>query len=266
MKIRFRDPTLSYPIAIRDDKTLIVLEWLLEFRFSTYDVLSSRIDSNSTNSNRFFRMLVERKMIKSFKSAYATGRKFVMLDLNGIGFLESKGRPVGKAVTRESRLGNYSNLMHDIAIQNIVLEAINSRRSEEVHYVEVLWDRNIDNLDNDVRPDAMLKTSKGKIVCFEIERFRKELRKVYYKYRLHAESILEGRYNGVFYFFLNKSDKIYYERLAGEDSWPFVVKDKKARGKLTQKTKGYIPSEKSRTLHKCFSFVHSPSMDLNNIA
>lgn len=266
MEINFRDPSIKYPLGIRDDKTLIVLDWLLEFRFSSYDVLASRIDSTATNSNRFFRLLVERGMIKTFKSAYATGRKFVMLDSNGVGFLESRGRAVEKATIRASRVGNYSNLMHDIAIQHIVLHAIESQREKSTTYTDVWWDRHIEDLENDVRPDAMLKTSNGQMIAFEVERYRKEQRKIYYKFRLHADSILEGKYRGVLYFFLKDSDRAFYEKLCLASSWPFVEKRKSDRGKLTARKEMFVPADRAEKLQDCFTFAHSPLMDISKIA
>lgn len=264
MKINFRDSSLRYPMAIRDDKTLIVLDWLLEFRFSNYEILASRIDQSSANANRFFKRLADNQLIKPFKSVYASGRKFVMLDSNGVGFLESRGRSTQIAITRESRVGNYSNLMHDLAIQHIVLEAINEFRLKSVNYTDVIWDRHIKSLPHDVRPDALLKTSNGQLICFEVERYRKDRRKIYFKYRLHAENILNGKYKGVFYFFLNESDKIFYESLCNAPEWPFITKKEKDRGKLIRKSNDFIPEQLAPKLHKCFSFIHSPGMDINN--
>ncbi len=263
MKIRYRNNELNYALAIRDDKTLIVLEWLLEFRFSTYEILSTRIDSNAVNSSRFFYMLIVRELIKVVQSSYAIGRKLVMLAPNGVGFLQSKGRSTDKAIISQSRVGKYSNLMHDIAIQHVVLNAIESRRNEEVSYTDVLWDRNITNLEHDVRPDALLKTNKDQLVCFEIEHYRKDKKKIFYKYRLHAENIIKGRYQGIIYFFLDKADEKYYEKLCNMDSWPFVVKEKTGRGRLIVKKNDFNPGEVSEYLTECFSFIHSGLMDIS---
>ncbi len=39
MRIERRDPTLKYPRAVREEKRRLVLDWLLEFQFSSVDLL-----------------------------------------------------------------------------------------------------------------------------------------------------------------------------------------------------------------------------------
>ena len=46
MLIEKRDTSLKYPKAIKEEKTRLVLDWLLEFRFSSIDLLAKRIGSN----------------------------------------------------------------------------------------------------------------------------------------------------------------------------------------------------------------------------
>ena len=41
MRIERRDPTLTYPRPIREEKRRLVLDWLLEFQFSSVDLLGS---------------------------------------------------------------------------------------------------------------------------------------------------------------------------------------------------------------------------------
>jgi hypothetical protein len=53
MLIEPRDRSLKYPRAIKQDKLRLVLDWLLEFRFSSLDVLAQRIVSRVNYHVRF---------------------------------------------------------------------------------------------------------------------------------------------------------------------------------------------------------------------
>ena len=56
MRIEQRDWTLTYTRAIRDDKRRLVLNWLLEFQFSSVELLARRrrhsSASNPTGTSR----------------------------------------------------------------------------------------------------------------------------------------------------------------------------------------------------------------------
>ena len=43
MRIEHRDPALTYTRAIREDKRQLVLDWLLEFQFSSVELLARRL-------------------------------------------------------------------------------------------------------------------------------------------------------------------------------------------------------------------------------
>ena len=60
MRIERRDPTLKYPRAIREEKLRLVLDWLLEFQFSSVDLLARRLGLTYQSSYKFFRALIKR--------------------------------------------------------------------------------------------------------------------------------------------------------------------------------------------------------------
>ena len=47
MRIEHRDPTLTYPRAVREEKLRLVLDWLLEFRMSSFELLARRLGLTS---------------------------------------------------------------------------------------------------------------------------------------------------------------------------------------------------------------------------
>ena len=83
MHIEHRDPTPNYPHAIREEKILLVLDWLLEFRWSSFELLATRLDMRSKTSYKFFRALVEEGLIQIFKSVPAKIARCFLLTRRG---------------------------------------------------------------------------------------------------------------------------------------------------------------------------------------
>ena len=65
MRIEHRDPTLKYPRAIREDKRRLVLDWLLEFQFSSVEFLAQRLGLTYHGSYKFFRSLQLTRQLES---------------------------------------------------------------------------------------------------------------------------------------------------------------------------------------------------------
>lgn len=167
MLIEQRDTSLKYPKAIKEEKTRLVLDWLLEFRFSSIDLLAKRISSNSVNSNRFFNSLLRDGVIQAFKNVHTKNERYVMLTTAGLSYLEVLGRDISKSTTRVQHLGRYSQIIHDMAVQYAVLNRIDQ-------FKEVIWDRHIDLPEHQEKPDAILLSPKGYWVALEYERWRKD--------------------------------------------------------------------------------------------
>src|SRR5690606_20062500 len=55
MIVESRNPDLKYPRHVREEKVMLVLDWLLEFRFSSIPILAARLGQTAVNANRFFR-------------------------------------------------------------------------------------------------------------------------------------------------------------------------------------------------------------------
>ncbi len=83
MRIERRDPTLKYPRAVREEKRRLVLDWLLEFQFSSVDLLARRLGLTYQSSYKFFRALLDAQIIQSFKSVYTNQVRYLMLTKAG---------------------------------------------------------------------------------------------------------------------------------------------------------------------------------------
>lgn len=249
MLIVQRDTSLKYPRAIKEEKTQLLLDWLLEFRFSSIDLLAQRIGSNVVNANRFFNTLLADGVIQVFKNAHTKNERYVMLTTSGIAYLEVLGRDISKATTRVQHLGRYSHIIHDMAVQYAVLSRLNQ-------FDEVIWDRNINLPERQDKPDALMRSPKGYWVALEYERWRKDTKRIYISFQNHANALSEKHYAGVFYLFDQEVDLKHYQKLFDIKEWPRYKREpKSSRIQVLDST--FRPDE-VKNLRKCFVFSHEP--------
>jgi hypothetical protein len=249
MKIENRDPSLKYPRAIKDEKTRLILDWLLEFRFSSIDLLARRIGSNSVNSNRFFNSILNDGIIQAFKNVHTKNERYVMLTSAGLSYLEVNGRDISKATTRVQHLGRYSHIIHDMAVQYAVLNRLGQ-------FEEVIWDRHIELPEHQEKPDAILRSPKGYWVALEYERWRKDTKRIYITFKNHADALSAKHYAGVFYLFDRETDYKFYQKLFEKDEWPRYQRERKS-GRIKQLDSTFRPGE-IKNLKKCYVFSHEP--------
>ena len=249
MLIEPRDRSLKYPRAIKQDKLRLVLDWLLEFRFSSLDVLAQRIDSTAVNENRFFNSLIADGLIQVFKNVQTNRERYVMLTPTGQDFLLVMGRDVSRATTRAQTLGRYSRILHDLAVQYAVLYRLDQ-------FSEVIWDRHIDLPDHPHKPDVLLRSPRGYWVALEYERWRKDKRRIYISFMAHTDALIKKHYSGVFYLFSLENDHNYYRRLFDAQEWPGYQYEPKS-GRIKRLSSSFRPDE-IKNLRKCFVFSHEP--------
>jgi hypothetical protein len=248
MLISFRNTELTYTMDIKDDKTNIVLDWLLEFRFSSIDLLARRLDSNAANSNRFFNTMIANGLIQKFKNVHTRNDNYVMLTTIGMSYLEGMGRDISVGTTRIANLGKYSQIIHDIAVQEAALKRLHQ-------FEEVIWDRNIQLEETFDKPDLMFKSSTAK-VALEYERWRKDTKRIFISFYNHATALTNKQYNGVYYVFDKEVDYLFYQKLFNQNEWPRYKRQKKT-GKINALGSTYEP-DKVTNLRKCFVFLHEP--------
>ncbi len=152
MRIEQRDLAITYTRAIRDDKRRLVLDWLLEFQFSSFELLAQRLGLTIRSSYDFFRSLLKQHLLQEFKNVYTHQARYLMLAKAGVDLLQVAGRDVANAHTQPSRLNRYAHLMHDLAVQRAVLKRLD-------HYDEVIWDKHITLPDQYEKPDALLHSN-----------------------------------------------------------------------------------------------------------
>jgi len=253
MKVETRDTALKYPRAIKDEKIRLVLDWLLEFRFSSIDILAARLGQSSKNANRFFNSIIEQNLIMPFKNVHTKNQRYVMLTTSGASYLEAAGRDISSANTRVASLGKYSQIIHDLSVQVSVLNRLYKHQ-------EIIWDRNIIFASEHNRPDALLysvKESNELWSALEFERWRKDKKRIYLAFQYHVEHIKNKRYAGVHYLFESLADRNYYEKLFKEERWPQYKREKKS-GSVKLLSSGFSP-DSIPNLRRRFVFSHEPS-------
>ncbi len=249
MRIEHRGPTLTYTRAIRDDKRRLVLDWLLEFQFSSVDLLARRLGTTTRSSYDFFRSLLNQHLIKEFKNVYTNQARYLMLTKTGVDVLRVAGRDVAKGQTQISRLNRYSHIMHDLAVQHAVLTRLD-------HYDEVIWDKHISLPDQDEKPDALLHSPKHYWVALEYERWRKETKRIYLSFMNHARALIKRHYSGVYYLFDREPDLMHYQTLFAAEAWP-EYQYNRTSGKITP-AGTHFKTGTIEHLHDCYLFIHEP--------
>lgn len=252
MIIEKRNEQLKYPMAIKEDKMRIVLDWLLEFRFSTREVLAARLGQSANDAGRFFNRIVSQGFIFKFRNVHTKFHDFFMLTLSGVSYLEACGRDISKACTRSNRLSRYSQILHDLAVQKAVLGMLDGHQS-------VVCDRNIDFLgDGAIKPDVIMTHKNGYNVAVEYERWRKESKRIFASFERHLLSLQDGHYAGVYYLFDQLDDKNFYENLFRKDEWPRYKVDRRT-GRIKRVSGIAIyPDDDFPEFREAFVFQHQP--------
>ena len=250
MRIVHRDSSLKYPRAVRREKQQLVLDWLLEFRFSSFALLARRLGLTCHTSYKFFRLLCDNGLVQRFTHDYYNHEQYYMLTRAGAAFLHEAGRDSANACTSPSRLTRYSYIMHDLAVQQVVLNRLSG-------YLEVIWDRHITLPPPYDRPDVLMLNRRHFWIAFEYERSRKTDKRIYMAFRKHAQAIIKRHYHATYFFFDCLSDMVHYQNLFDSTEWP-EYKVNRQTGKIFTLHETFKPDTVTN-LRKCFRFFHEPA-------
>ena len=246
MHIEHRDPTLTYSHAVREEKTLLVLDWLLEFRWSSFELLATRLGMRSKTSYKFFRALVEEGLIQIFKSVPANIARCFLLTRRGATQLQDAGRDISHAHTSLAGVTHDATIGHDLDVQAAVL-----RRQHQ--YDAVIWKPHISLPEPFEKPDVLLRSPQGAWVALDYERQRKDDSRIYIAFRNHAEAIMNQHYRGVHLLFDRPADLERYRTLFDAEAWPEYDFNRK-KGKITALTTTFKP-DTVPNLRQCFVFI-----------
>jgi hypothetical protein len=251
MIIKHRDEDLVHTMRIYEEKRLMVLDWLLEFRFSTVSILSERINQSVATSSRFFSKLIRDGYVVAFKNINMPSARCLALSKMGASFLEESGRDTKRALTQGRKLAAYTLIIHDLSVQRIVLSRLS-------YYQEVVWDRNISFGKHRERPDALLRVHTDATdfwSAIEFERWRKDDKRIFHNFMLNISAFRQGLYAGVLYLFQDEVDCKHYKKLFHQSVWPTYRKLAKTK---TLTRKGEFEPETFPNLRERILFRHKP--------
>ena len=250
MRIVHRNPALKYPRAICRDKQLIVLDWLLEFRFSSFALLAQRLGLTCQTSYKFFRLLRNNGLVQRFTHDYYNHEQYYMLTRAGADVLHEAGRDREKAWTSPSRLIRRPNIPHDLAVQQAAIRRLD-------HYKELISEHHITIPEPFHRPDILMLNHKDFWIAYEYERSRKQTERIFISFNNHAQAIIKRHYHATYFLFDRESDLDYYQKLFDAKKWP-QYDYKRGTGKITPKKTTFQP-DTFTNLRKCFLFIHEPA-------
>ena len=250
MRIVHRTRALNYPRAIYREKQQLVLDWLLEFRFSSFALLAQRLGLTRHTSYKFFRSLRDNGLVQRFTHDHYNHEQYYMLTRAGAVFLDEAGRDSANACTSPSRLIRYPYIMHDLAVQQAAISRLDN-------YTEVISEHHIIIPEPFHRPDMLMRNPKNFWLAFEYERSRKQTKRIFISFNNHAQAIINKHYHGTYFLFDRESDMAYYRKLFDSKEWP-KYNFNRSTGKLTPKDTPFQPDTVTN-LRKCFLFIHEPA-------
>ncbi len=246
MHIEHRDPTLTYSLAVREEKTLLVLDWLLEFQVSALDLLARRLGMPTKTAYKLFRALREDALIQRYTKGRAHVARCFLLTRRGATQLRNAGRDISEADTSPAGVTDDFDLVHALAVQAAVLPRL-------PQFAEVIWKPHITLPEPFEKPDVLLRSPQGTWVALDYERPGKDDKRIYMSFRNHAEAIMAQHYRAVSVLFGRQADLERYRTLFDAEAWPEYDYHRKTR-KIAALTTTFTPDTVPQ-LRQCFVFT-----------
>lgn len=246
MHIEHRDPTLTYPLAIRVEKTLLVLDWLLEFQVSSPNLLARRLGMPTKTAYKRFRALLDEGVIQRYTKGQANAARCFLLTRRGATQLRNAGRDISHAATSPASVTDDFDLVHALAVQAAVLRRLHQ-------YDEVIWKLHITLPEPFEKPDVLLRSPQGGWVALDYERGGKADNRIYMSFRNHAEAIMAKHYRGVYLLFGRPADLERSRTLFDAEAWPEYDYNGKT-SKITALNTTFNPDTVPH-LRQCFVFT-----------
>lgn len=227
------------------EKTVLVLEWLIEFRISTLDILSALIGHKKPKaSSRFFQILFSKQYIIRVKSPTCERRNLVVIGPAGARYIDGPHRDRSREVTRAIRIIKKEHLTHDLEVQKSCLKLV-------ARAVEIVESRNIEMVG--IRPDALVWLGSSKLPhAIEYERWKKNYHDMYKVFLNYLDLIKDNRLAAVVLYFANEDDMNIYKNAFNETYWPYFEYDKKGE-RIYPEVLHNVPTD--HPVRKRFHFV-----------
>lgn len=252
MLIKSRPADLTN-VARNKEKTRLVLEWLLEHRFSSIEFLAATLGLEPNGVSRFINQLKEDGLIESLNPKKYKKRGLVILGPRAARFLEGETRDFTADITKGRRMEYNAELHHALQIQKALLKYLPTA-------LEIISEYNIKKMIK--RPDALV-FQENSLIAIEFEdsgKFRKTTQLIF---QVYIDMIKSGQVSEVHFHFSNVKTCENYKKWFNEIDWfEGEIRTKKKTSKLTGSTL-YTPAD--HWIRDRFKFIETLSDDLPEI-
>ena len=201
-------------------KISIIYEWLLEFHYSTRQVLLKRLGLVTHLHKPYFDSLEAKGILKQIKTFEIKSKHIYLLTTQGEKLALAVHGHKADYMAGHKRV-KYNALRHDLAVQNYVIKLLPTHDSFIAErYIPTV------ELEYHKKPDACVIID-GKKRMLEIELSPKSVNRIYVAFTTHAEAISKGFYDEVIYVFPNDTLRKYYFKYFLMELWPSYVRNER---------------------------------------
>ncbi|WP_417536640.1 hypothetical protein [Methylophaga sp.] len=209
------------------EKRDFLIEWLLEFQYTTPKVLCAALGLERKSQGYFLLSLDKSGLFKIVRSPMIR-EKVIILSHSGKLQAAMLSEKAESYTMIESRIA-HTTLIHSLSIQMAMIQRASMTRPFAFRY-----DKNITNIATGKRPDAIYDHS-GTLHALEVELTQKSSKRVYAGFFEQIENMKAGHYNHVEYVFPSEALMLLYKKRFDEEFWPLFYRDK--HGKLKQQVR-----------------------------
>jgi DNA-binding MarR family transcriptional regulator len=205
-----------------NEKVLLVLLWLLEWRVSSIEMAAARIGLTPTACTRFFKKLLARNLIERIKIIDCDKRDLIILGPKGHKMLGTSDIAYAAEINRVRKYTKKQTIKHDLAAQKIALKMLPGA-------MEIISDFNVKL--EEKKPDVLVyrwnaARDEADIVAVEMEATAKDRDGIFFMLHTYLKLIEEKKVDEVRFYFLTKDDMTKYLRYFNRDMWPTTGKKK----------------------------------------
>lgn len=229
-------------------KNDFIVEWIVNFKFSTPKVLCLALGLKRENQGGFFSAL-KRSGLFIFVRTPLIMEEILILSHSGKEYASTLSSLGGTYSITKSRVVS-STLIHSLCIQKVLI-----KRGLVTRPFPFTCEHYLNSISFNKRPDALFEEG-GVTFALEVELTQKNSQRIYLGFVNHIELMKKGTYKKVFYVFPDEALMLRYTKRFNEESWPMFFTDK--HGKIRPKydnNEQLFANANSEAIRNRFSFT-----------
>lgn len=221
------------PQQKKEWKRLLVVQWLMEFKFSSIEVLSILLKQQPKHTAPFFKSMIDDKFLMRFSSEFYPKKDLVRLGPGALQWFPD----LDQSLLRSDRHSTKKTLVHDHLVQRVIAERLG-------RYSEI--DASFDRVRKEA-PDAFVVSRKtGDKLAVEYELTRKNRDRTWALFIRYAKAIEAREVDAVIFYFRSKPMYRLYKKRFEAASWDTFKKTKKNGKTFTDRIGSFEPSAEIR--------------------